>query len=146
MHSLPVEVFEKWNARIGADYNYSENTTIGTSLTGAYYGNTMHSVIKTINNDINNNLTSSIRNSDEFSLRRNPGWNAYLKHAFSKKSELNVNVDYLLYTRVMSPCSCQYTYGYRQVICRTCFFNISRGHIHYGFIAGAFISIILNGR
>ncbi len=102
MHSVPVEAFEKWNLRTGADYNYSAATTIGLGLTGAYYGNTMHSLINTINDGLNSNPMLMSRYTTEASLRRNAGVNLYMKHTFSKQSELNVNLDYLLFTRIMA--------------------------------------------
>ena len=100
MHSTPVEVFEKNNERLGFDYFHSDNTTIGAYLSGAYYGNTMHSPIYFIDK-VNTSTTTTTRGTDESSLRRNGGANAYIKHTFNKSSELNINLDYLLYTRTM---------------------------------------------
>jgi iron complex outermembrane receptor protein len=100
MHSIPVEVFEKNNERLGMDYFQSDNTFMGISFSGAYYGNTMHSPINMTDKQ-NGSTTTTLRNTYESSLRRNGGMNAYLKHTFSKRSELNVNLDYLLYTRIM---------------------------------------------
>ncbi|MBC7554198.1 MAG: TonB-dependent receptor [Taibaiella sp.] len=102
MHSVPVEKFEKWNLRGGADYSYDINTTMGIGVTGAYYTNKMHSVINTTNEDIAGGTTLMTRNTNEASLRRNGAVNAYLKHAFSKQAELNISLDYLLFTRKMS--------------------------------------------
>ncbi len=101
MTAVPLEKFEKWNVRMGADYNYSTNTTIGIGLTGAYYANGMHSTINTTNTDEAGSITTMTRSTRETSLRRNGAVNAYLKHSFSKTSELNVNLDYLIFTRIM---------------------------------------------
>ncbi len=101
MKATPLEKFEKWNVRMGADYYYDTNTTIGIGVTGAYYANRMHSTINTTNNDAVGGLTMMTRSTDESSLRRNGGINAYLKHSFSKTSELNINLDYLVFTRIM---------------------------------------------
>jgi hypothetical protein len=100
MVSVPVEVFEKNNERLGLDYYYSDKTTMGVCLTGAYYGNTMHSEIS-FTDKANGSTTYTTRNTWESSLRQNGGANAYLKHTFSKQSELDINLDYLLYTRTM---------------------------------------------
>jgi iron complex outermembrane receptor protein len=99
-NSRPIEMFEKNNEHIGADYFLSDNTSMGVMFTGAYYGNTMHSVINT-RDASGQSITNTLRNTDESSLRRNFATNAWYKHSFSKNSELNINLDYLLYTRLM---------------------------------------------
>lgn len=101
-HSTPTEVFEKHNWRIGADYDHSNNTTTGIKFTGAYYTNTMYALTNTTANDINSSPVYNFRNTGESSLRRNAGVNAYLTHKTGKRSELKIDVDYLLYTRIMS--------------------------------------------
>lgn len=98
LRSAPVEWFDKYNLRLGADCNYSENTSGGFSITGAYYANRMHSPIGIDYHEPSSTVTST-RNTYEHSLRRNATGNAYLKHSFSKQSELNINLDYLLYTK-----------------------------------------------
>ena len=47
MHSVPVEHFQKFNLRAGADYNYSEKTNAGVGIMAANYDNKMHSDINT---------------------------------------------------------------------------------------------------
>lgn len=100
MHSRPVESFEKNNEKMGIDYLPSDKTSLGGHLSGAYYGNTMHSFI-VFSDQQNKSTTTTLRNTDESSIRQNAGANAYMKHTFSKLSELNINLDYLLYTRTM---------------------------------------------
>jgi hypothetical protein len=98
MQSVPVEWLDKYNVRTGADCNYSDKTNLGFSVSGAYYANRMHSLINTqYDNPVTS--TNSIRNTYEHSLRKNATANAYLKQTPSKQSELNINLDYLLYTK-----------------------------------------------
>jgi iron complex outermembrane recepter protein len=99
MHSEPVEIFDKYNVRAGADCNHSETTKMGFGISTAYYGNVMNSPISTETVLQNGDMENTIRNTNENSLRRNGGANAYLKKSFSKKSDLVVNVDYLLNTK-----------------------------------------------
>lgn len=98
MRSAPLEWFDKYNIRVGADCNYSENTNAGFSISGAYYANKMQSPINTDYVEPASTINST-RNTYEHSLRKNATANAYLKHSFSKRSEFNLNLDYLLYTK-----------------------------------------------
>jgi hypothetical protein len=99
MTSAPVERFEKTNLRFGADRSYSENTSAGFTLTGAYYANEMNTPINTLTTLPGGDVLHSERHTNENSLRRNATANAYLKHTFSKTADLNINLDYLLYTK-----------------------------------------------
>lgn len=97
--SIPLEEFDKYNARIGADKIYNDRNTAGFDITTAYYGNVMNSPIYTNTSTLAGSLVSSERHTNENSLRRNATANAYLNHTFSKKSVLNVNADYVLNTK-----------------------------------------------
>ena len=101
MNATPVEVYDKWNLRSGADYYFSDKTTMGIGVTGAYYTNNMGTEVYTMNQGFGGGETDFARHTTESSLRRNAGVNAYLKTTFSARSELNVNIDYLLFTRLM---------------------------------------------
>jgi iron complex outermembrane recepter protein len=99
MYSEPVEWFDKYNVRIGADRNFSEATTAGFTATGAYYANVMNTPIQTATTLPGGDLVTSLRHTNENSLRKNAGANLYLRHTFSKQSDININLDYLLYTK-----------------------------------------------
>lgn len=99
MLSIPVEAFDKYNLRLGADKIYNDKKTAGFELTSAYYGNVMNTPIYTTTVLPNGSIMNSVRNTNENSLRRNVTANGYLKHAFSKASVLNVNADYVLNTK-----------------------------------------------
>ncbi|MES2704224.1 MAG: outer membrane beta-barrel protein [Bacteroidota bacterium] len=99
-HAAPVEDFDKQNWRAGIDYIASDKTSMGVQITGAFYNNIMHSpIIMTVADA--SGTTEGRRNTYEWSVRKNGTANAWLKHNFSKRSELNVNADYLIYTRRM---------------------------------------------
>lgn len=99
MVSVPVEEFDKYNVRLGADKICNDNTTLGFEATTAYYGNVMNTPITTSISLQNGSLLTSVRNTNENSLRRNMSGNLYLRHSFSKASVLNVNADYILNTK-----------------------------------------------
>ncbi len=99
LHAAPVEFFDKPTIRTGADLNLSQHTTAGFSLMGAYYANQMHSPISFDVVDAAGSVTENVRNTYEHSLRRNASANGYLKHTFADKGELEVNLDYLLFTK-----------------------------------------------
>ncbi|MBX2905335.1 MAG: TonB-dependent receptor [Taibaiella sp.] len=99
MRSVPVEEFDKYNLRIGADKIFGERNTAGFDITTAYYGNVMNTPINTTAELANGSRIVSVRHTNENSLRRNATANAYLKHTFSKRSVLNLNADYVLNTK-----------------------------------------------
>lgn len=101
MRSEPREMFDKYNLRTGADHRYSENTNAGFSLTGAYYANQMNTPITTETVFPNGNTEYSVRNTNENSLRRNYAANAYLRHSFSKRSDISVDLDHIHNTKML---------------------------------------------
>lgn len=99
MLSVPVEGFDKYNVRVGADKIYNDKNTAGFNVTTAYYGNVMNTPIYTTTILQNGSLVNSERHTNENSLRRNATANLYLRHSFSKSSVVNVNADYILNTK-----------------------------------------------
>ena len=99
MHSLPKEYFSNITSRIGADYDWTNNTATGLSISGNYHPNHMHTNTEITSTDAQNNVnTFTDRQVQESSLKKNLSANAYLKHSFAKENDLSVNADYIVYT------------------------------------------------
>jgi iron complex outermembrane receptor protein len=92
----PIETYGRSNAKLGADYNYSDKITAGFFASGAYHTNTSH-LVNTTNSasPTNGDAYISTRRTTDINIRQNAAANAYLKYAIGKQEELNVNVDYI---------------------------------------------------
>lgn len=99
MTSKPREMFEKSRILAGVDRNCNEHTNMGFNASMAYNTNQMNTPITTETAFASGGTESSTRHTNENSIRKNYSANAYVRHSFSKQSELNANLDYLLYTK-----------------------------------------------
>ncbi len=98
--SSPKERFSHTTLRLGIDYNLSDKTTIGMNIRGAYHPNKMYSYVPTTYRDyINGTTTYSNTLAAEGHIRKEVVTNAYVSHKFSKEHTLDVNVDYLTYSK-----------------------------------------------
>lgn len=98
IHSTPKERFSVITARLAADYDCTDKTTIGISSRGAYHPNDMTSHVLATRYDNITGIRSynDILNPDGF-IRKDVTTNAYLSHKFGKESTLDINADYLTY-------------------------------------------------
>ncbi len=101
LRSMPVEAFDKYDIRAGADHNYTLQTMAGFSVMGAYYGNFMNTPIFTETDLPGGSTVYSYRKTNENSLRKKGGANAYFQHRYGKESVIKADLDYLLYTKRM---------------------------------------------
>lgn len=99
MHSEPVEMYDKYNIRLGVDYKLSDNTDVGVGVSGAYYGNAMGSPIKIATQPTGEPVKELWRDTREHSLRKIPSAYAWVKRQYGHGSELYVNMDCMLYTK-----------------------------------------------
>jgi len=100
IHSTPKERFGNTAARLAADYEVTDKTTIGINARDTYHPNTDRGFLSTVNYDQASNVSSydDVANADGF-IRRNLAANGYLAEKFSKESSLDVNLDYLAYSK-----------------------------------------------
>ncbi len=99
IHSTPKERFSNTALRLSADYDLTDKTTVGVNVRTTYHPNTNYGYTSTVNTDAANNVTyNGVSDADGF-IRKNIMANAYLSHKFSKESALDVNFDYLAYSK-----------------------------------------------
>lgn len=95
--SRPVEHFSIGSLRLAADYDCTDNTTIGASVRGGYHPNSMSQNSRSLAIDQQGATIYSHLGGSEGFIRKDLVANAYLTHKFSKESTLDINFDYLTY-------------------------------------------------
>ncbi len=100
VHSATIEDFSNTAIRLAADYDLDKDNTIGVNVRSTYHPNNTHGDISTATtNDVNNSIGfGEVRNKD-YHLRKDIMANAYLTHKFNKDNTLDVNLDYLAFTK-----------------------------------------------
>ena len=99
-HANPKERFSHTSTGLFADYNLTDKTTIGVNMRGAYHPNKMTSHLEATYHD--NSTGETINNNTvvkEGHIRKEVIANGYLSHKFSKDHMLDVNLDYLTFTK-----------------------------------------------
>lgn len=101
LSSNPIERFSNTALRIGADYSLTDKTKIGTSVRGSYHPNTMpFGLFSTDSDIIKRSLSYRNDHTDDHSLKKDITANAYLAHKFSSDHTLDINVDYLRFSKM----------------------------------------------
>jgi outer membrane receptor protein involved in Fe transport len=92
------EHFSNDKLQLGADYDLTGKTTLGISVTGIYHPNHQSTwTDATIADNASNSTVYDHALVLNRFLRTNVIGNAYMKHEFSKESNLEVNLDYVGY-------------------------------------------------
>ncbi|MCD6010427.1 MAG: TonB-dependent receptor [Flavipsychrobacter sp.] len=98
--SSATERFSHTTLRFAADYDLSEQTTIGVSARGAYHPNKMGAWLNaTYKDDVNGATTYTNSDAPEGHIRKELVVNVYATHKFSKEHTLDVNVDALSFSK-----------------------------------------------
>ncbi len=100
IHSFSKERFSNTAGRFNADYKLSDKIVLGSNVSATYHPNANQTNLSAINTDQVNNITSynSIINPNGF-IRENLTTNLYFKEEFTKTSNLELNFDYLGYSK-----------------------------------------------
>ncbi len=100
IHSYETERFSNTAGRFNADYKLNNRITFGANINATYHPNANQTNVQITNSDQNNIIQSYSRifNPDGF-IRNNLTTNVYYSEALSKMSNLEVNFDYLDYTK-----------------------------------------------
>lgn len=100
MHSMPKEHFSNTTLRIGGDYAWNNKVNIGGSVSSNYHPNAMHTKSYTEFMDAAGNpISYSDRFLLDHSLKRNLSCNTFLKYTFNKDSDLDIDLDYIVYDK-----------------------------------------------
>ena len=99
-HSTDKERFSNTVVRLAADYDISDKTAIGINVRGTYHPNTFSGYAFVTNTDgTGSDATyNGINNANGF-VGENVAANAYFSKKFSKQSTLDINFDYLSYSK-----------------------------------------------
>jgi iron complex outermembrane recepter protein len=98
-HTAAKERFGNQVMRSTVDYKLTDKTTVGINLRGTYHPNTMHSDIRPTSTSVNNDVIYNGIATAEGFIRKDLTTNAYLLEKFSKQSVLEVNADYLTFSK-----------------------------------------------
>jgi len=100
LHSTEKERFSNTALRLSADYDLTGKTTIGANIRGTYHPNSNHGYATdaTFDQAANSTTYNNIATTDGF-IRKDVMTNVYLSHKFSKESSLDINTDYLSFSR-----------------------------------------------
>ena len=100
VHSNAKERFSNTALRLAADYDIGDKTKVGVSARGTYHPNSNNAyVFATIKDYTANTLQYNHVSTPDGFIRKDVVTNAYLSEKFSKTSNLDINFDYLTFSR-----------------------------------------------